>query len=209
MTRLIDATDDGTIVSLDELLINTGVLLIAGFETTTNLITNGVYRLLERPDQLEVYLDDPDIDRTAIDEILRFDPPAQFMRARTIVDDAEIGGAELHPGDAVIPLFAAANRDPDEFDNAEQLDVARAVNRHLSFGVGHHLCVGAEPRPDGGSGRAAPSVRAVPRPRARARPGAGVPPQPAAARLLEAPRHTGVARTPTFGVDNALVSARH
>ena len=74
---------------------------------------------------------------------MRFDPPAQFMRARTIVADTEIGGAELHPGDPVVPLLAAANRDPDEFDAPEMLDIARSVNRHLSFGVGHHLCIGA------------------------------------------------------------------
>ncbi|MFI5047894.1 MAG: cytochrome P450 [Acidimicrobiia bacterium] len=143
MTRLIEATEDGRIVSLDELLINTGILLIAGFETTTNLITNGVYRLLERPDQLAAYTADAAMDRTAIDEILRFDPPTQFMRARTIIEDTEIGGAELHPGDPVVPLLAAANRDPEEFEDAERLDVARGVNRHLSFGVGHHLCIGA------------------------------------------------------------------
>jgi pimeloyl-[acyl-carrier protein] synthase len=65
------------------------------------------------------------------------------MRARTIVADTEIGGAELHPGDPVVPLLAAANRDPDEFDAPETLDIARSVNRHLSFGVGHHLCIGS------------------------------------------------------------------
>src|SRR5262249_22292884 len=66
-----------------------------------------------------------------------------FMRARTIVDEVEIGGTQLHPGDPVIPLLAAANRDPAEFTDPDALDVTRPVNRHLSFGVGHHLCVGA------------------------------------------------------------------
>ena len=143
MTRLIDAADDGRLVSLDELFINTGVLLIAGFETTTNLITSGVYRLLQHPDQLAAFMADAEPDRTAVEELLRFDPPAQFIRARTIVADTEIGGAELHPGDPVVPLLAAANRDPDEFDAPETLDLGRTVNRHLSFGVGHHLCIGS------------------------------------------------------------------
>jgi cytochrome P450 len=143
MTHLIEAAEDGRLVDEDELVINTAVLLVAGFETTTNLITNAVYRLLERRDQLRAFLADPSLDRTCIEEILRFDPPAQFMRARTIVADAEIGGAELHPGDPVIPLFAAANRDPEEFEDPETLDIARKVNRHLSFGVGYHHCIGA------------------------------------------------------------------
>jgi cytochrome P450 len=78
-----------------------------------------------------------------VEELLRFDPPTQFMRARTIVADTVLGGADLHPGDAVVPLLAAANRDPEEFERPDTLDIARKVNRHLSFGVGQHLCIGA------------------------------------------------------------------
>jgi cytochrome P450 len=143
MTKLIEASEDGRLVSEDELRINSGVLLIAGFETTTNLITNGVYRLLEDPDQLSAFVGDRSLERTGLEELLRFDPPTQFMRARTIIADTELGGAHLHPGDAVVPLLAAANRDPEEFDHPDTLDVARKANRHLSFGVGHHLCIGA------------------------------------------------------------------
>jgi cytochrome P450 len=141
-TRLIEAADSGR-VSEDELVINTGILLVAGFETTTNLITNFIFRLLEFPEQKAKFLADPGLDRTGIEEILRFDPPAQFMRARTITADVELGGADLHPGDPVVPLLAAANRDPAEFPDPESFDVSRPVNRHLSFGVGHHLCIGA------------------------------------------------------------------
>jgi cytochrome P450 len=118
-------------------------MLIAGFETTTNLITNAAYRLVEHRDQLERYLHDPAVDKTCIEEVLRFDPPTHFMRARTIVADTVIGGAELHPGDPVVPLLAAANRDPEEFPEPETFDVGRTVNRHLSFGVGHHRCIGS------------------------------------------------------------------
>jgi cytochrome P450 len=141
-TRLIAAAEEGRVTE-DELVINTGVLLVAGFETTTNLITNAIYRLLEYPDQLASFMADPEAEHLGIEEVLRFDPPAQFMRARTIVADVEIGGTQLHAGDPVIPLLAAANRDPDEFPDPDALDVGRSVNRHLSFGVGHHLCVGA------------------------------------------------------------------
>lgn len=141
-TRLIDAADDGR-VSDDELAINTGVLLVAGFETTTNLITNAVYRLIENADQRAAFLADPSLDRTCIEEALRYDPPAQFMRARTITARTTIGGADLHPGDPVIPVFAAANRDPEEFPDPDRFDIRRTVNRHLAFGVGHHRCIGA------------------------------------------------------------------
>lgn len=142
-TRLIDAADDGRLVSNDELYINTGVLLIAGFETTTNLITNAVFRLVQHPEQLANFLADPELTNSCIEEVLRYDPPTHFMRPRTIIAETELGGAELHPGDAVVPLFAAANRDPAEFDDPETFDVARKVNRHLTFGVGHHRCIGS------------------------------------------------------------------
>lgn len=143
MTRLIEATDAGTELNVDELLINTGVLLVAGFETTTNLITSSIYRLLTHRAQLDLFQADPELGGTCVEEMLRFDPPAQFMRARTIVSDVEIGGAELHPGDAVVPLLAAANRDAEEFEDPESVDITRQVNRHLSFGVGHHRCIGS------------------------------------------------------------------
>ncbi|HEY7105946.1 MAG TPA: cytochrome P450 [Acidimicrobiia bacterium] len=141
-TRLIAAAGEGR-VSEDELVINTGVLLVAGFETTTNLITNAIYRFLEWPEQRALFMAHPETEHVGIEEVLRFDPPAQFMRARTIVEEVEIGGTQLRPGDPVIPLLAAANRDPEEFPDPDVLDVTRSVNRHLSFGVGHHLCVGA------------------------------------------------------------------
>lgn len=142
-TRLIDAADDGRLVSDDELYINTGVLLVAGFETTTNLITNAVFRLLEHPDELARYRTDPSLDNTCIEEVLRFDPPSQFMRPRTMLAATEIGGANLEPGDAVVPLLAAANRDPAEFPDPDRFDVTRKVNRHITFGVGHHRCIGS------------------------------------------------------------------
>ena len=125
MTRLIDAADDGRLVSLDELFINTGVLLIAGFETTTNLITSGVYRLLQHPDQLAAFMADAELGSNRGRRAVALRSARAVMRARTIVADTEIGGAELHPGDPVVPLLAAANRDPDEFDAPETLDLGR------------------------------------------------------------------------------------
>jgi cytochrome P450 len=102
-----------------------------------------VYRLLEYPEQLAKLRSDPSLIATAVEEVLRFDPPSQFIRIRAIKTDTEIGGAELHVGDSVVPVIAAANRDPAEFPDPETFDITREVNRHLSFGLGHHLCIGA------------------------------------------------------------------
>ncbi|HEY8525284.1 MAG TPA: cytochrome P450 [Acidimicrobiales bacterium] len=141
-TRLIQAAADGRVTE-EELVINTGILLVAGFETTTNLITNAVYRLVTHPDQLARLRAEPGLIKSAIEEVLRFDPPSQFMRPRTIIAEVEVGGARLHPGDPVVPLIAAANRDPEEFPDPDTFDIGRTPNRHFSFGVGPHLCVGA------------------------------------------------------------------
>ncbi|OHV35282.1 MULTISPECIES: cytochrome P450 [Pseudofrankia] len=143
ITRLIEAGEDGRLASEDELLTNTGVLLIAGFEATTNLITNAVYQLLRHPDQLALLRADPSLIRTTIEEVLRFDPPVHMMRARPITSEMRLGDVVLRPGEGVVPLIAAANRDPSEFEDAETFDVRRRVNRNLSFGLGHHFCVGA------------------------------------------------------------------
>jgi cytochrome P450 len=142
-TRLIAAAEDGRLVSDEELISNTAVLLVAGTETTTNLITSGIYRLLTNPDQLALLRGDQSLIGRCVEEAVRYDPSTQFMRPRTITEDFELGGAELRPGDAVVPMIAAANRDPAQFDDPDVFDITRPVNRHLSFGVGHHLCVGA------------------------------------------------------------------
>ncbi|MBL7500944.1 cytochrome P450 [Frankia sp. CNm7] len=143
MSRLIEAAEDGRLASEEELLSNTGLLLLAGFESTTNLITNAIYQLLRHPDQLALLTAEPAHIRTAIEEVLRFDPPVHMMRPRTITAAARVGGAEFREGDAVVPLLAAANRDPEEFADAETFDIRRRVNRHMGFGLGHHLCLGA------------------------------------------------------------------
>ncbi len=142
-TRLIQAAEDGRLATQEELVMNTGALLIAGFETTTNLITNAVYQLLRHPEELARLRAEPDLIRTAIEEVLRFDPPVQMLSPRTMTAATVLGGAALEPGDAVVPVMAAANRDPDEFADPDRFDIARSPNRHLSFGLGHHMCVGS------------------------------------------------------------------
>jgi cytochrome P450 len=144
ITRLIEAADDGRLASDDELVANTGLLLIAGFETTTNLITNAVYQLLRHPAELDVLRADPSVIATTIEEVLRFDPPVQMSgRPRTVHDDVSVGGITLHPGDTAVIVIAAANRDPAEFPDPERFDIRRSPNRHMTFGMGIHLCAGA------------------------------------------------------------------
>ena len=143
MSRLMEAADEGRLIGQDEMLANTGLLLAAGFETTASLITNAIYQLIQHPEERAALLAQPSLIRTAVEEALRYDPPTHMMRARTITGDVTIGGVELHPGDAVAPLLAAANRDPGEFDNPDTFDITRGVNRHMAFGLGHHMCVGA------------------------------------------------------------------
>jgi cytochrome P450 len=143
MSRLIEAAEDGRMATEDELLSNTGLLLIAGFETTTSLISNAIYQLIRHPAQRAALADRPELIRAAIEETLRYDGPVHMMRPRTITADARIGDADLHAGDAVVPLIAAANRDPEEFGDPETFDISREVNRHMGFGLGHHMCVGA------------------------------------------------------------------
>jgi cytochrome P450 len=142
-TRLIEASENGRLVSEEELVTNTAVLLVAGTETTTNLITNAIYRLLTHPGQLALLRSNPGLIGRCVEEAVRYDPSTQFMRPRTVIEQTELGGAGLQPGDAVVPVIAGANRDPEHFENPDVFDINRSVNRHLSFGVGHHVCIGA------------------------------------------------------------------
>ena len=117
-------------------------MLIAGHETTVNLIANGVLALLRNPDELERLRQDPSLIRTAVEEVLRYDPPVQFT-GRTAREDMEIAGEVLPKGHQCILLIAAANRDPAQYPDPERFDVGRADNRHLAFGLGAHFCLGA------------------------------------------------------------------
>ncbi|MDE0359653.1 MAG: cytochrome P450 [Rhodospirillaceae bacterium] len=119
------------------------VLMIAGNETTTNLIGNGMLALLRHPGQMQLLRDEPGRMRDAIDEMLRFDSPVQtdFRIART---EIALRGRKIRTGDGVILLTGSANRDERAFENADTFDIARKGPRHLSFGQGVHHCIGAE-----------------------------------------------------------------
>src|SRR5262249_13774626 len=118
------------------------VLFVAGHETTTNLIGNGMKALLEDPGELHLLVDRPDRTKTAIEELLRFDPPAHCV-ARVATADVEAGGHAFRPGQQAVVFVGAANRDPNQFVRPDKLDLARSPNPHLSFGHGLHHCLGA------------------------------------------------------------------
>lgn len=137
-------SDDGPADQLDDdEIASTAILLFsAGFETTTNLIGNGLLALLRHPDQLRRLQDDPTLAASTVEELLRWDSPVQ-INFRTALEPASVAGAELEPGDAVLVLQGSANRDPQRFADAGTFDVGRTDNGPLSFGSGVHHCLGA------------------------------------------------------------------
>jgi cytochrome P450 len=142
ISALVDAEEGGTHLTQAELIANTVLLLIAGHETTANLIGNGTYALLRNRDQLEILSADLNLLPGAIQEFLRYDSPVQLVR-RIADEDIEISGQKIVSGQDVIVLLGAANHDPSEFTDPEKLDVKRAKNKHISFGHGIHHCLGS------------------------------------------------------------------
>ena len=130
-------------LSGDELLAMIAILLSAGHETTTNLIANGTAALLQQPDAFERLKAEPQLIDTGIEELLRYDGPVAHTTFRYAKEDIEIAGAHIPKGGMVLGLIASANRDEGQFTHSDLIDLARAPNRHLTFGEGGHYCVGA------------------------------------------------------------------
>lgn len=147
LSRLVASHDDGDALSESELLELCTLLLIAGYETTVNLLGGAILALLAHPDQLAALRADPALIAPAVEEILRYDPPIQFI-ARTVLADTEIGGRRFTRGDGLVIAVGAANRDPAAFDDPDSLRLTRfadrtGTRRHLAFGSGIHYCLGA------------------------------------------------------------------
>ena len=139
---IVNGHVDGEPLDPQDSLAQLVFLLGAGNETTANLITNGTTMLIEHPDVCRRLAQDPDRIPTAVEEMLRCDPPIHMV-ARLTARDTRLGDTDIPAGALVIPVFPAANRDPRRFDDPERFDIDRPKNQHLTFNHGVHFCVGA------------------------------------------------------------------
>ncbi|GHO98562.1 cytochrome P450 [Reticulibacter mediterranei] len=143
LSRLIQAETEGDRLSLGELVSMVFLLLIAGHETTVNLIGNGMLALLEHPDQMTLLKQNPALIKTAIEEFLRYRGSLMLSTPRWASADVLLGGKLIRRGDQVLVALVAANRDGETFTEPDTLDITRQENRHLAFGKGIHYCLGA------------------------------------------------------------------
>ncbi|MGG2065556.1 MULTISPECIES: cytochrome P450 family protein [unclassified Bacillus (in: firmicutes)] len=143
ISALIQVESEGTKLSAPELSSMIMLLIVAGHETTVNLITNMTLALLEHPDQLQLLRQNPDLIDSAIEESLRFYSPVELTTMRWAAESFTLHGQKIQPKDAIIISLASANRDGMIFPNADVFDITRKNNRHLSFGHGIHFCLGA------------------------------------------------------------------
>jgi len=140
---LVAAEEDGEQLTTDELVAMCVLLLFAGHETTTNLISNSVLALLRNPEQLEILRSDPSLTFKAVEEFLRYDTSNQAIH-RVVTRDAEVGGVPVRAGETIRLMQGAANHDEEVFPDAERLDVRREnAARHIGLGFGIHTCLGA------------------------------------------------------------------
>ncbi|MFI1912274.1 cytochrome P450 [Nocardia sp. NPDC020380] len=147
ISGLAAVEDQGDRLTEEEMLGTIIFLIVAGHETTVNLVGNCLLALLRHPDQLALLRSRPELVRPAIDEVLRYDGPAH-LNTRSAKVRTTLGGRTFEPGDGVVPLLACANRDPRAFTDPETFDITRfdghaPVTKHLAFSLGHHYCLGA------------------------------------------------------------------
>jgi cytochrome P450 len=148
ISGLIRAWDHGEHLTENEAAAMAFILLFAGFETTVNLIGNGMYALLTHPVQRarlqhSLAAGERDLLATGVEELLRYDGPVELATWRFATEPLTIGGQDIAPGDPVLVVLAAADRDPERFTDPDTLDLARRDNQHLGYGHGIHYCLGA------------------------------------------------------------------
>ena len=145
ITQLVQAEEDGSKLSNEELTANIILLFGAGHETTVNLIGNGLLALYRNPDQLALLKANPDLITNAIEEFLRYDSSVQMTGRVTLEDIEDLGGKKIPKGESVLCLLGSANHDPAVYpDHPERLDITRPNVKPLSFGGGIHFCLGAQ-----------------------------------------------------------------
>jgi cytochrome P450 len=143
VSALVRAEEAGEKLSEDELLAMVFLLLVAGHETTVNLIGNGMLALLEHPEQREQLRRNPELIKPAVEELLRYSSPVELATERYAREDLTFAGVAIPRGSAVFAVIGSANRDERQFPKPDTLDITREPNKHLSFGLGQHYCLGA------------------------------------------------------------------
>ena len=143
VTALVQVEEEGARLDEDELVSMVFLLLIAGHETTVNLVGNGMLALLRHPEQLRYLRAEPAGIKAAVEELLRFDGPLQLATERYAREDVEVAGTIIRRGNLVYAALASANRDKRHFSEPDRLDLCREPNKHLAFGLGVHYCLGA------------------------------------------------------------------
>ncbi|MCC8962357.1 cytochrome P450 [Bradyrhizobium sp. Pear76] len=143
ISQMVLAREEQEALSSDEVIATCILLLFAGHETTTNLLGNGLYYTMRSPEQWERVKDDSSLVDSAVEEWLRYDGPSGAL-ARVITADVEFGSRQLRKGQRLFAFINAANRDPEQFPDADRFDAGRSPNAHLTFGHGIHFCLGAQ-----------------------------------------------------------------
>jgi len=143
ISLLIGIEEEGEVLTEEEVYAQCIALLFAGHETTRNLIGNGMYTLLKNPEQTAALRDNPEMIRSAVEELLRYESPVQFT-ARVLKESIEICGQHIPKQWTILCMLGAANRDPKRFKDPDQLDLKRLNNQHLAFSAGPHACIGSQ-----------------------------------------------------------------
>ncbi|MDX6153088.1 cytochrome P450 [Marinococcus sp. PL1-022] len=143
ISKLVTMEDEEDRLSESELISMITLLIFAGHETTSNLIATGAFELFDHPEELETLKNDRRLVPGAVEELLRFNGPSTSVGPRYATQDTEIAGQPIAKGDMVLVLVKSANRDEEKFTEAENLDIQREIDRHLAFGQGLHMCLGA------------------------------------------------------------------
>ncbi|PGD97833.1 cytochrome P450 [Bacillus wiedmannii] len=143
ISYLLSVDDKGDKLTVEEIAAQCAALLFGGHETTRNLLGNGLLALIQNPDQMEELKQNPQLIKTAVPEMLRYDSPVQFT-VRAVVGDMEIQGKTIPAGSPILFCFGSANHDPSKFNNPEKFNIKRNETRNLSFGMGAHSCTGAQ-----------------------------------------------------------------
>lgn len=143
ISQLISIEEQGDRLNESELISMIQLLIFAGHETTSTLISTGTLLLLDHPKQLDILKNDHSLIPSAVEELLRYHGPSTTAGPRYALKDVELGGQLIKKGDMIFPLLKSANRDEIHFTNSEELDITRKIKRHLAFGQGVHMCLGA------------------------------------------------------------------